>query len=475
MAQQERIWRDLWRSGLLGRFLLLCLGVWLHAADSLISATIMPKVVADIGGLPFISWSLSLYECGSILSGAAAGLLVGRRGVRSVLLLGSLLFGAGCLLGTAAPSMSVLLIGRVAQGMGGGLLVSLSYVAIEQFFPPALWTRLIGVVSGIWGVGALLGPLIGGVLADAGLWRLAFLSFAAQAMLLAVAGLFMLPRDRPRRGTITPRLLPWPQLLVLMTATGALAEAGILHALVPQLLLGLAGTLLLYGAAWLDRISVHPLLPRGLLAWHTPLGAGLFATFALSAGTTSFPIYGPLLMERMMDTSSLMAGYVLAAESISWSIASILIASLPAAAAPKLIRLGALGIVCGIGGFAVAVPCASLIGIIASGILQGAGFGLCWPPLVARIITLAPARETALAANASSTVQRIGYAVGAAATGIAANAAGLAAEASQATVQEAGFWIFAAFAPLLLAGLVFAWRFSARDRKAPVAYPIGFQ
>jgi MFS family permease len=109
------------------------------------------------------------------------------------------------------------------------------------------------------------------------------------------------------------------------------------------------------------------------------------------------------------------------------------------------------------------VPAANLIGIIASGIIQGAGFGLCWPPLVARIITLAPAQETALAANAASTVQRIGYAVGAAATGIAANTAGLAEEANRATVQQAGFWIFAGFAPLLLAGLVFTWRFSARD------------
>lgn len=45
----------------------LCLGVWLHAADSLLAATVMPSAVAEIGGLAFIYWAVALYQLGSIL------------------------------------------------------------------------------------------------------------------------------------------------------------------------------------------------------------------------------------------------------------------------------------------------------------------------------------------------------------------------------------------------------------------------
>ncbi|GAB0116098.1 MFS transporter [Acidisoma sp. 7E03] len=462
--KREGIWQDLWRSGLLGRFLLLCLGVWLHAADTLVSATIMPQVVADIGGLPYISWSLALYECGSILAGTVAAAVSLRMGIRAMLLAGAWLFALGCLLGMLAPSMALLLIGRLAQGLGGGMLLSLSYLAIERLFPQPLWTRLIGITSAIWGVGALLGPLIGGVLADAGDWRLAFAAFAVQAAGLGLAGLVFLPRDRPDGGRLASIRLPWLPLLLLMGATGCIAEAGVSTRRLLSLGLGAAGLLLLYAAARADRAAPASLLPRALLAARSPLGAGLLMIFALSAGTTGFAIYGPFLMTQRMGVDSLTAGYVLAVESIAWSLTSVSIAAQPATAAPRLIRLGACMIVGGVLGFAISVPAGSLAGIIASGLLQGGGFGLCWPAIIDRIIGLAPRAERALAAGAPSTVQRISYAAGATATGLVAQAAGLTAHPSEGAAARVGFWIFAAFIPLLICGLVCAWRFSASPR-----------
>ena len=58
-------------------------------------------------------------------------------------------------------------------------------------------------------------------------------------------------------------------------------------------------------------------------------------------------------------------------------------------------------------------------------------------------------------------MQRIGFAVGAAATGIVANLAGLAEGVSLAAARAAGFWVFAAFVPVLAVGMAAAWRFTA--------------
>ncbi len=121
-------------------------------------------------------------------------------------------------------------------------------------------------------------------------------------------------------------------------------------------------------------------------------------------------------------------------------------------------------VVTGAAALALAVPAGSLPGIVACLLLQGAGMGLCWPAIVQRSVRCADATEGTLAAAAPGTIQRIGFAVGAAATGIAANLAGLGDGVSPEAARAAGFWVFAAFIPLLALALAAAWRFTAEER-----------
>ena len=102
---------------------MLCAGIWLHAADSLVTATIAPAIIEDIGGVAFISWTIMLYEVGAIVAGAAAPMLGRRLGVKRVLRFAALAYGGGCLIAGFAPTMGVLLAGRLAQGCGGGMML----------------------------------------------------------------------------------------------------------------------------------------------------------------------------------------------------------------------------------------------------------------------------------------------------------------------------------------------------------------
>ena len=146
----------------MSRFLLVGIGVWLHAADSLVTATIAPAIALDLGGIAYINWTISLYQVGAIVAGAAAAAICARWGIKRVFIGATLIYTGGCILGAAAPTMGVLVFGRLIQGMGGGMLLSLSYVAIEAWFAPELWGRLFAIDATIWGGGSLLGPLIGG-------------------------------------------------------------------------------------------------------------------------------------------------------------------------------------------------------------------------------------------------------------------------------------------------------------------------
>jgi MFS family permease len=459
--EQSGAWRGLWMSGLLGRFMLLCMGVWLHAADSLVTATVTPAVVDEIGGIAYVSWTISLYQIGAIIAGAATALLCRRAGVKRVLLVATLLYGAGCVIAALAPDMATLLGARLAQGIGGGMLVSLSYVAIQQSFAEPLWGPLFGIVAAIWGAGSLLGPLIGGVFADLGFWRGAFWFFAAQAGLLGALALLLLPKQ-PIDGQ-TKQTWPISPLLMLSTATLLIAFAGVAQNIPLAVAECLAGIALLIMAARMDRRSHFRMLPIQTLDLRHPVGPGLLTVFALSMAKTGFWAYGPLILKTMFGIDPLISGYILAAESLAWSLATMAVSNVPGSAGRLLIRIGVGLIVVGTGGLAVTVPAGSLAGMVACELLGGVGFGLAWPSIVRRVVQFSDDSERALAAAAPGTVQRIAFAVGSATTGIAANMSGLADGMSIQAAEAAGFWVFAGFIPVLLVGAWAAWRFTAME------------
>ena len=310
----------------------------------------------------------------------------------------------------------------------------------------------------------MLGPLIGGVFAYLHAWRGVFWCFAILAAVLWSTAWVLLPAE-PSEATATkrPPLLP---VLILSIATLLIAQAGIAGGSAAPTILCAAGLGLLYLAARLDRRSSERLLPEQILDAHHPVGAGLLMVFALSLATTGFWAYGPLLLKIMFGTAPLISGYVLAGEALAWSVATIAISTAPASATKMLIRLGVVLIATGATGFALAVPAGSFIGIVVCGLSQGFGFGLCWPFIVQQIVHFADDSERTLAAAAPGTIQRIGYAVGAAATGIAGNLSGLSDVVSTSAARTAGFWVFAAFIPVLMLGLVAAWRFTKEtDRR----------
>jgi len=465
LSSPARITRssDLWSSGKVSWFVLIGIGVWLHAADSLVTATIAPSIVEDLGGITYVNWTISLYQIGAIVAGAGAAVLCLRFGIKRVFIGATLIYAIGCLFGGAANSMALLLAGRLVQGVGGGMLLSICYVAVEAWFDPALWARLFGFVAAIWGGGSLLGPLVGASFASPHAWRGAFWAFAIQAVVVAAFAWRIMPATEslshpPERWPVLP-------LVALAAATLIIAEAGALSGLeggIAISLLGcLAGAALLYVAARLDRRGPVRLLPRELLDRGHPVGAGLMMVFALTTASTGFWAYGPLILKILFNTQPIVTGYILAGESIAWSLGTMAASTAKPDHDRWLIRCGALSIAVGAGGFAIAVPTGSLMGMVTCALVQGAGFGLCWPAVVQRIVRFAQTSERSLASASVSTIQRIGYAVGTAAVGIAANLCGLAEDATADVAKTAGIWVFAAFIPILLLGLGFAWRFTA--------------
>lgn len=465
-------WRALLAPGYATSLALVCMGVWLHAADELIIATMMPTIVAEIGGAGLIAWAFTLYELGSVIAGAVSALLAIRYGVRLPMVASAMTFAIGCALAALAPVMQVLLVGRLLQGLGGGGLVALAFIAVTIFFPLHLTARAMAAMSALWGASAFLGPLIGGVFVEIGWWRGGFWFFGAQAALLTI---WIATRSgADRAGDLPEGRAGVPALRLALLASGVvlIAFASTDVPAFQMAALVLAGLVSLSAFLWLDRhCGERRLLPRVPISLTDPVGAALLMVFAMSAASISLTVYGPLLMTYLHGVSALTAGYVIACSSISWTVAAILVSGAPERRDRLFILIGMLIVAASVAGLIYAIPNGPVWLIAFCATMEGGGFGMAWTFVLRRARRLAERGEIERVSGAIPTVQRVGYAIGAALIGIIANAAGLAAEPGPEVARTVGIWVFVACLPLAGVALVAALRFVSAAVEPPDAKP----
>ena len=452
-----------WRQMLTGQYApslaLICLAVWLHAADSTLIATLIPVITQDIGGVNLIPWSVALYEIGSIVAGAASGLLAINYGLRKPMAIAAAVFSVGCIMSAMAPEMWVLLLGRVLQGFGGGGLVALSFVAMNTLFPKSLVPSALAFVSMMWGSSAFLGPLIGGVFASYASWRHAFWFFAIAAILLAIWILKRVQTQVPEESQNKERF-PLFRLVFLTLGVLCIAYAGAEISPIRTPILVIVGLLLLAWFLHKDSLSKQSrLLPLNPISLRQPLSSGLTMILCFAIASIAITVYGPYLMTKIYGISVITAGYIVACSSIGWSIAAVAVAKLDERFDRRMVIIGMLTLSFSIFGFVYSVPNGPIWLVAVFALIEGAGFGMAWTFILRLATTIADDTEKERVAAALPTVHRAGYAIGAAYIGIVANSAGLDTATEAEGVASATFWIFVSCLPFALIGLVAAYSF----------------
>jgi MFS family permease len=439
-------WREFFSEGRLPVFLLLVLGEWLVAADSLVTVTIMPSVGRELSGYAWFGWATSAYLIGVVVAGGSAGWLSGRIGLRSSMAGAGLVYGLGCLLSAWSPSIELFVTGRAVQGIGGGWVLGFGYVLIARLFPEKHLPRMFAAGSAVWGIATLLGPLVGGLFAEAGFWRGVFYLFAGQGVFFALASLWLVPgaRDAPKNG------VPLVQILLLTAGIFSLASAGVIDSiLICALLVGL-GFGLLGATVVVDRKAKTRILPLAASNLRSAIGSGYATFFFAAAAGVGFAVYGPAILQFANGLTPLEAGYVVAIEALSWTVLAIYVANFSRRTANRSIILGNILIASAIGLLALTMGRAGFGFALTGAAILGAGFGMSHAFLNQRVIGALSADESAIGSGAVSAVRYAGGALGAALAAIAANATGLAGGPTAANIAPAGFWIYIVGLPLAL-------------------------
>jgi MFS family permease len=446
-------WRSLLRPEWLLTLAVLLGGVLLHAMNALLLMTVLPSIAGELGGVAMMSWPATAFLASSIVAASCAGLFAATAGTRTVFCLGAAVFGLGALLCAAATTMGWIVVGRLVQGFGGGLVSASAYVAVRATFPEAAWPRAIALMSSSWSVSVLLGPLIGGLFARAGYWRGAFVATAIIAGVLAVCAFVVLP---PRTtGRPASADVPAGRVALLCAAIAAMSAASIVGSSLAKAGLIVCTFGALIAMLRLDRAAAARLLPRDAFSLHTSTGLGLWLTLLLCVTFSPLQLYVPIFLQHLHGLDPLEAGFAVASGSLAWTIAGLIAASASGSWPDRLMSAGPAIMGIGLLAMALLLPSsAATLAVIPAIVALGIGIGQCWPFVPQRIMSGAQPGDEVVAASSTPTVQQMGFALGAALAGVVANASGFSQGLADDSTRQAAFWVPASFViPAIIACL----------------------
>jgi EmrB/QacA subfamily drug resistance transporter len=357
--------------------LAVLMATFMAATESTIVATAMPTIVADLGGFRLFSWVFAAYLLTQAVTIPIYGRLADLYGRKRVFFAGAGLFLVASTLCGLAWGMVPLILFRALQGAGAGAIQPIATTIIGDIYEPAERARIQGYISGVFGVSANIGPLLGGLIVQHVTWSLVFwINLPIGAVTFVMFALFLHERQTPRRHRID-----YLGSVLMMFGAGALmlalVEFG--NSAGWPTIIALAGSGLgaLAVLAAYERGAAEPVLPLRL--WrHRVICVGSFSGF--TAGIVMMSINGflPLYVQGAMGGSPTEGGVALGAASVSWTFASL-------AAGRLMIRtsyrrtavIGGVALILGTALLIALEPKSSLAWAIAGSLTIGVGMGFC--------------------------------------------------------------------------------------------------
>lgn len=409
-------WADLFADGRLSIVLVLAGGTLLYAMNMYFTAALMPTIVEDIGGARHYSWVIIGFVLAAMFGNVMVVRGLERYGARNCYLLAFLIFGIGAAANALSINIEMLVLARGAQGFGGGFLAGLGYAVIRTLMPQRLWARATGITASMWGLGALVGPLLGGLFGEFGAWRWAYGSVSTAAFVLILLALRAIPARGRTNEAAHRQPLPIASLSVLMMAALVISLSSFVAVLSIKLVTIGVGVLLLFVFVMVEKNTPSTLLPAATYVRGNPL-KWVYLTAGFVFSGIMIENFIPLFARNLGGLTPLVASVFGAIISAGWVIAQMLVVSVDDDAKRRFaIRLGPVMLAVGLvtyGFLQVAEPGTwSLVLWFFALFFAGVGIGIAHPFLsVAAMSSSRDPGEGRRAAAGLATTQTIALAV----------------------------------------------------------------
>ncbi|HET6275132.1 MAG TPA: MFS transporter [Candidatus Cybelea sp.] len=343
----------------------LSLGVFAGALDLSVLSPALPALGREFGvQTGDLAWVFTLYLLVTVLSIAVSSTLADRYGRRPVYLACIAIFAAGSIVAIAAPSYAVFLGARAIQALGAGGIFPVATATIGDVVPTERRGAALGRVAATWGLAAVIGPSIGGLVTHFISWRWIFVANVPFAAVVFALALSDIPTEAPRRRG------PLDLLGLALLCAGLLGLMDGLIAARP--LIGVMGVFILATFAVWESMSSNPIVPLGLLR-----APQLIKTYALEVviGVLEGSLFFiPAVLVGAQGLSYAAAGFIAALGAFTFvAVIPISGRALDRIGSRDVLLVGAILTELGLAIFALAF--ASLPLVLLSMIVAGAGFG----------------------------------------------------------------------------------------------------
>lgn len=306
---------SIWANPLRPITLALLVTIALSAFEGLAVAAAIPDITADLGRVSLTSWLLTAYFISSTVATLAAGPVVDQRGVRWTYDVALIIFVAASVACAVAPSMPFLIGARVAQGLGGGALISVALASVGLIYPDELRARQYAAQSAVWGSMSVAGPAAAAVFIATIGWAGVFwinLPLGAWAFYL---GHRSLPTTR---GTGERRRIDAIGL-ILATAFVSLIVATLSSISLRSI--GFGAVTLAIGTIWWVHAgrSNDPVVQRRHVADNPYRLIGATIGFGLAAAV-ALNLYLPIVVRGSLGMSETAAAFSLLFFSLAWTV-----------------------------------------------------------------------------------------------------------------------------------------------------------
>ncbi|WP_340026731.1 MDR family MFS transporter [Paenibacillus sp. FSL K6-1096] len=302
----------------------MLLATFLAAIEGTVTGPAGPAIVGDFQGMKWLSWIFTAYLLAMAVTTPIFGKLSDLIGRKPVFIGGAAVFLAGSLLCGVSQSMEQLIIFRGIQGIGAGALIPMTFTIIGDIYSLKERAKTQGLLSSVWGISSLVGPLLGGYVVDYLSWRWVFVFNLPFGLLSILFITRYLKEERVRRKTT----IDVAGVLLFAAGMGALlfglTTGGQSLAWDSPLLVSIlvAAALLLVLFLFVERRAREPMLPLELFSIRN-IAVSTGANLLVSTLIIGLSTYVPLWVQGVFGKSAALSGLLLAPMSVGWMLGSI--------------------------------------------------------------------------------------------------------------------------------------------------------
>ncbi|HHO6503481.1 TPA: multidrug efflux MFS transporter SdrM [Staphylococcus aureus] len=293
----------------------LILIMFMSAIESSIISLALPTIKQDLNAGNLISLIFTAYFIALVIANPIVGELLSRFKIIYVAIAGLLLFSIGSFMCGLSTNFTMLIISRVIQGFGSGVLMSLSQIVPKLAFEIPLRYKIMGIVGSVWGISSIIGPLLGGGILEFATWHWLFyinIPIAVIAIILVI-WTFHFPEEE----TVAKSKFDTKGLTLFYVFIGL-----IMFALLNQQLLllnFLSFILAIVVAMCLFKVEKHvssPFLP--VVEFNRSITLVFITDLLTAICLMGFNLYIPVYLQEQLGLSPLQSGLVIFPLSVAW-------------------------------------------------------------------------------------------------------------------------------------------------------------